>query len=146
MQLDETRADRLRDAHASGVRAGEKHAVHFLCQQGGADLTAPDQRDEHVRRHTRFVQQPVDVQARERGELRRFVEHRVAGQQGRHEHVAAHEIRVVPGRDVGHHAERVEADDFTRAAFIEHLLRRKRGFGLRIEKVDAREQTVDLVA
>ena len=45
----------------------------------------------------------------QRRELRRLVEHRVAGQQRRHEHVAADEVRVVPGRDVGDDAERLVA-------------------------------------
>ena len=48
-------------------------------------------------------------QAGQRRVLGRLVEHRVAGEQRRHEHVAADEVRVVPGRDVGHHAERLVA-------------------------------------
>ena len=49
-------------------------------------------------------------QAGQRRELRRLVEHGVAGQQRRHEHVAADEIRVVPRRDVGDDAERLVRD------------------------------------
>ena len=60
----------------------------------------------------------------ERRELRRLVEHRVAGEQRRHEHVAADEVRIVPGRDVGDDAERVVADALGHAAFVEHRLRR----------------------
>ncbi len=56
------------------------------------------------------MQQAVDVQPGQRRELRRLVEHRVAGQQRGDEHVAADEVRIVPGRDVGDDAERVVAD------------------------------------
>ena len=46
------------------------------------------------------------MQARQGRELRRLVEHRVAGEQRRNEDVAADEVGVVPGRDVGDDAER----------------------------------------
>ena len=49
----------------------------------------------------------ADGPAGERRELRRLVEDRVAGQERGHEHVRAHEVRVVPGRDVRHHAQRL---------------------------------------
>ena len=146
LQLDEARTHRRRDARAGGVRAGEEHAIDGLRQQGRTHRTATDQRHEHIDRHARFMQQARDVKARERGEFRRLVEHRIARQQGRHEHIATDEIRVVPGRDVDHHAERVEADPLAHAAFVEHLLRCERGLGLGEEEVDPAQQAVELIA
>ncbi len=82
-------------------RAGEEDAVERLREQGRADVARADDDLEHVVRNARRVQQPADVQAGQRRELRRLVEHRVAREQRRHEDVGADEIGIVPGRDVG---------------------------------------------
>ncbi len=72
--------------------------------------------------------------------------HHIAGQQGRHEHVAADEPGVVPGRDIGHHAQRHMLDLLARAAVVEHLLGRHRRLHLLHEEVDAPEKAIELVA
>ena len=61
-------------------------------------------------RHAGLVQQARDREARERRELGRLVEHGVAREQGRHEHVRADELGVVPRRDVGDDAEGLVGD------------------------------------
>ena len=91
------------------MRAGEEQAVDPLRQQRGADRAGAHQRDEHVVRHAGLVQQAGDLQAGERGVFGRLVEHGVAGQQRRHDHVAADEPGVVPGRDVADHARAAHA-------------------------------------
>ena len=92
------------------------------------------------------MQQPRDVQAGQRGVLRGLVQHRVARQQGRHDHVAADEVRVVPGRDVGHDAERDVRDLLVHACAVEHVLVAYRSLDLVEEEVDPRQQAVQLVA
>ena len=79
-----------------------KNTPSTRCASSAAPTSpAPTSGDEHVARHAGLVQQPRDLQAGQGGELRRLVEHRVARQQRRHEDVAADELGVVPGRDVG---------------------------------------------
>jgi hypothetical protein len=122
LQPDHARTHRRGDARPGGGRAGEEHAVHLLLDQRGADLAAADHGDEHVRRHACGMEQPVDVQAGEGRELGRLVKDRVAGQQRRHEHVAADEKRIVPGGDVGDDAERLLGDALAHAGIGEDFL------------------------
>ena len=130
-----------------GVAAGEEQAVDALRRAGP--------RRPRRRRPAACitfggtpaaVQQARDVQPRQRGVFRRLVEHGVAGQQRRHDDVAADEVRIVPGRDVGHHAERHVRDLLVHAAVVEHMLVAHRGLDLFDEEIDARQQAVELVA
>jgi hypothetical protein len=82
----------------------------------------------------------------ERCKFRRLVEHGVAGEQGRHEDVAADEVRIVPGRDVGDDAERLVVDALGHGGVGEDGLRRRRRLDLVEEEVDPAEEAVQLVA
>ena len=71
LQLDQARAQRLRDPRAGGVGAGEEQAVDVLRQQRRADLAGADQRDEHVLRHAGLVQQAARSPGRSAWRIRR---------------------------------------------------------------------------
>ena len=146
LQLQQLGRHRLRDAQAGGMAAGEEHAVQPLRQQRRAHLAGAHQALHHVGWHAGGMQQSGEVQPRQRGVFGGLVEHHIAGQQRRHDDIAADEPGVVPGRDVGHHAQRDVRDLLAHAAAVEDLLVADRGFGLLQEEVDARQQAVELVA
>ena len=137
-----------RDAGAGGIGAGEEDAVQRLTQQRGAGRTTPDHWHEHVGRDPRFVQHFGDVEAGERRVFGRFVEHRIAGDQRRDEHVAAHEIGVIPRRDVADDAERLVGDPLLEIlpGIGVDLLRAQRLLRLGEEKIDPRQEAVEFVA
>ena len=74
----------------------------------------------------------------ERRELGGLVQHRVARDQRGHEHVAADEVRVVPRRDVGDHAQRLVRDPLLELLrrIGEDLLVAQRADRLRDEEFD----------
>ena len=82
------------------------------------------------------------MQAGERRELRRLVQHGVAGDERRHEHVAADEVRIVPRRDVGDDAERLVGDPLLELLrrIGEHLLLAQRARRFGEEEIDAGER------
>ena len=136
----------MRNACAGGVGAGEKQAVNFLLQQGRTDGAAARQADKHVFGHAGAVQQAGDSLAGHGGVFRGFVKHGIAGQQRRNEDIAADKPGVVPGRYIGHHAQRRVLDLLGHAAFAEDCLGRGRGLDLFEEKVDAAQQAIELIA
>ena len=131
---------------AGRVGTGEEHAVDRLGQQRRTDGAGADQHLEDFLRHARKMQQLADFQAGECRELRRLVQHRVARDQRRHEHIGTDEVRIVPGRDVGDDTERLVRDELAHPAVVEHLARRQRALRLTQKEVDAPEQAVDLIA
>ena len=99
--------------------------------------------------HAGRVQHVGDVHAGQRRELGRLVEHGVAGGERRHEHVAADEVRIVPRRDVGDHAERLVARCAPRACPAASANTSRRAARARVsreEEVDAAGEAVQLVA
>ena len=147
LQPDHARADRRGDARPGGVAEPVKNTPSTGCSISAAPISPPPTSgDEHVRRHAGGMQQPVDVQAGQGGELGRLVEHGVAGEQRRHEHVAADEVRIVPGRDVGDDAERLLGDALAHAGVGEDLLVGDSRFDLGEEEIDSAEEAVQLVA
>ena len=128
------------------MRAGEEQAIDVLRLQGGADVARTHHQRKDVRGHTCRVQQARNGLTRQDGILGRLVQHRIAGKQRRDEHVAAHEPGVVPGRDVGHHAERDMFDLLGHGGILKHRLGAGRGRHLLQKEIDARQQAVDLVA
>jgi len=122
-------------------------AVDRLPDERGAGGAVADDRDEHVLRHPGFVQHLRDVQPGQCREFGRLVEHRVPGDERRHEDIAADEIRIVPRRDVGDHAERHMRDPL-----VELLLRisvdplfTQRVQRLCKEEIEPTEQPVQLI-
>ena len=128
------------------MRAGEEQAVDFLRQQRGAHFATANQRHEHLLGHARRMQQARNRQAGHGGVFGRLVEHRIAGQQRRDKHVAAHKPRVVPGRNVRHHAQRQVLDLFSHPAVAENGLRGSRCLNLVQEKVNAAQQAIEFIA
>ena len=123
LQLDHARAPArwrsLRRWHGEPV----KNTPSTRCSSSAAPTSPPPTRALNTSSGTpASCSSRAMCQAGQRGELRRLVEHRVAGEQRRHEHVAADEVRVVPGRDVGDHAERLVGDALAHAAVVEHRL------------------------
>ena len=89
-----------------------------------------------------------DVQPGERRELGRLVEHRIAGDERRHENVAADEVRIVPRRDVGDHAERLVRDPLVELLLrigVDFLLAQRPG-GFGDEEIETAEKAVQFVA
>ena len=88
-----------------------------------------------------------DVPAGHRRELGGFVQHCVAREQCRHEHVAADEIRVVPRRDVGDDAQRLVRDALLELLFFVDvdLLVTQHARRLGDEEVDPLREPVELV-
>ena len=77
-------------------------------------------------RHAGVVQQPRDVQSRSASRTRTACRApRCRSSSAGTNDVAADEVRVVPGRDVGHHAERLVADALAHAACRRTPLRRR---------------------
>jgi len=81
-------------------------------------------------------------------ELGGLVEHRVAGEQRRHEHVAADEVRIIPGRDVRDHAERLVRDALLELLLLvgEDFFLTQRALPLGDKEVEPCEQSLQLVA
>ena len=112
LEPQEPRRHGGRHLDARRMRAGEADRIDALLDEHGADVAATHDGLEAVRGDARFMHQLGDRQTRQRGELARLVDDRIAGEQCRQEHVGGDEPGVVPRRDVGHHAERLALDAF----------------------------------
>ena len=127
------------------MAAGKEQPINALVQQGAPHLPTAKQKLEHVDWHTGCVQQANDVLPRQRCVFAGLVKHTVAHEQRGYDHVAAHKPRVVPGRDVGHHAQGLTGNVFTHAPLVEHRVRGTGGLGLSHEEVQTRQQAVEFV-
>ena len=149
LQLHEARGDGLRDLLARGVAAREEERVDGLLEQRAAHLAAADDRREQIGGQPGLDEQLADGGARHRGQLGRLVEDGVAREQRRHEHVRAHEVGIVPGRDVGDDAEGLVRDELLhvgrgRVAGGQHdLLAQRRARALEEEVQAARRHGVE---
>ena len=146
LQPDQARSHGAGNAGARGMRAGKKKGVDSLFQQRGTDSTAACQRDKHISGNAGCVQQARNRQTGHGREFRRLVQHGIACQQGWNEYIAADKPRVVPGRDVGHHAQRHVLDLLCHAAFAEDGLRGCGAPDFRQKEVDAAEQAIEFIA
>ena len=146
LQLNKARRQRLCNVLPGVVAAGEKQAVDVLLQQRLPDLSRAHQAGQHGRRHTGCMQQAQHVLATQGGVFAGLVEHRVAGQKRRQQNIVADEVRVVPGRDVGHHTQRRVCDLLLHTAAVKDLFVAHGALGLLEEKVDAAEQPVQFIA
>ena len=120
--------------------------IDRLLDERRADLAAADEDDEDVLGNPRRMEQPRDLQPGQRRELRRLVEHGVAGEQRRNEDVAADEIGVVPRRDVGDDPERFVPDPLRHRRIGVDLGVGRARVDLGEEEIDAAEKAVQLVA
>ncbi len=150
LELDRGHATghRLGDAPARAVRTGEEHPVELVSQQLGADGAVADDDAERVDGHAGVAQHRPDGQTGQGGVLGGLVQHGVARQQGRDEHVRADEVRVVPRRDVGDHPEGFVGDDLGQAGIgvDEHRLVGQHAGRPLEEEVEARQHAAELVA
>ena len=147
LDLDHPACGDRGDLRAGRVRAGEEHAVDRLAQQRGARRAVADDGNEDVRRDPRFVQHLADVDAGERRVLGGLVENGIAGDQRRHENVAADEVRIVPRGDVRDDAERLVRDALLELAGLGmDFLVAQRARRLGEKEVDPREEAVQFVA
>ena len=128
------------------MRAREKQAVDRLRLQGRPHLGAAYQGDEHVSGYAGSMQQAGHGQPGQGGVFRWLVQHGVAGQQRRHKHISAHKPGVVPGRDVGHHAQRRVLNLLGHAAVGVHRLGHQAGVHRTQKEVNPAHQAVELVA
>ena len=81
------------DPLAGAVRPGEAHHVDVALDQRRAGRARADDRVHDVDRDAGAVEQVDEPQTRERGVLRRLVEHGVAREQRRDDRVQADEVR-----------------------------------------------------
>ena len=145
LQLDHLARHRARDRLARRYGAGEEHAVDGLPEQRRADVAGADDGREDRLRYARFVQHLGDLEAGACREFRRLVEHCIAGEERRDEHIAADEIRIIPRRDVGDDTERLVADELGHAVLVVDFAGLEYRTRVGQKEIDPRQEAVQLV-